>query len=405
MDTEKNAKIKLNIGKRRLLMQSPLFAKLLMSVIMIPSQSVRTMGIGIVGEGLFRLVYNPVFVNLLNNEAIVSVLEHELLHICLGHVSIDKTKFKNRDALDIACEVSVNEYVKNVASLPAPVLLQDFDLPSGESTYQRYHKLIFDERLKLKKHIDDHEEWSRGNSDHLSQNSKKSIIKSTIMTDLEEVSRETERAIDRQLIKIIQRELGIGIPVNNNKCGEEPGNTTDSLSCAGSPPKPLPWEKILSYSNIFQEPSLSKPSRRSPELIGIIPGRRIIHRKPNVLVALDTSGSLDNNQLYNIVTQIDILTRFSNITLIQCDTEITKIDVDYKAGSLMMEGINGRGGTSFLPPFAFLKTKSNIDYIIYFTDGISDEVPEKPPQKTKVIWAMVHYSNSPPANWGKIVYI
>ena len=73
----------------------------------------------------------------------------------------------------------------------------------------------------------------------------------------------------------------------------------------------------------------------------------------------------------------------TEISLIQCDTQITKVS-KYKKGTRI--DIKGRGGTDFRPVFNYIKKKKlSPNVLVFFTDGYGP-APEKPPKSYIVIW-------------------
>ena len=136
------------------------------------------------------------------------------------------------------------------------------------------------------------------------------------------------------------------------------------------------------------------------------------------VIAIDTSSSTKNGlvrkfleQTYSILTNESSFSTKMDVTIIQCDAEITDIyhvkerkDFDRYLDNLEVKGL---GGTDFRPVFGYVNDQielgeiTNFGGVIYFTDGqgtyptkapdynvcfaFVDEIPTDPPVPT---WAM-----------------
>ena len=96
----------------------------------------------------------------------------------------------------------------------------------------------------------------------------------------------------------------------------------------------------------------------------------------SLALSIDTSGSLDGEELKKIFTEIfSILknTKFE-LTVIECDEEVQSV---YKARNIdeINLDVNGRGGTSFEPVISYLNEKKEYRdaVLVYFTDGMGDD--------------------------------
>ncbi|MHA2091917.1 MAG: vWA domain-containing protein [Candidatus Kariarchaeaceae archaeon] len=117
----------------------------------------------------------------------------------------------------------------------------------------------------------------------------------------------------------------------------------------------------------------------------------------NIVVAVDTSGSISSQELTSFVTEThSILSSFSSVRmiLIDCDTKVQQVLViedgqSIDGSPLPWEGrpFKGRGGTAFYPVFDWVRDKGEIpDILIYFTDGYGT-FPSND-QDFPVLWVM-----------------
>ena len=109
-----------------------------------------------------------------------------------------------------------------------------------------------------------------------------------------------------------------------------------------------------------------------------------------LIVAIDTSGSMSNETLERIMTEIfDIIgSRMCEVTVIECDAKIQRV---YKARSVkdISYDICGRGGTSFIPVIEYINNHRQFRdaILIYFTDGVGDRsIPR--PLTLKTMWVL-----------------
>ena len=96
------------------------------------------------------------------------------------------------------------------------------------------------------------------------------------------------------------------------------------------------------------------------------PGIKVKMRQ-KMLLAIDTSGSVNNEELAEFMNEIyHIYKSGVAIEIIQCDTKINSIE-EYK-GKFELE-IRGRGGTDFDPVLEYYMKHRQYTSLIYFTDG------------------------------------
>ena len=121
----------------------------------------------------------------------------------------------------------------------------------------------------------------------------------------------------------------------------------------------------------YLDTTIKKRSKR----FNTFPGTKI-RTECKVLVAIDTSGSVDNESLAEFFSEIHWIWKSkADVRIVECDTQIGKI-WDYK-GKFPGE-ITGRGGTDFNAPIEYANTEYKADAVIYFTDGYAS-----PPIKCK----------------------
>ena len=159
------------------------------------------------------------------------------------------------------------------------------------------------------------------------------------------------------------------------------------------------WRRILRRRVgrlMTKRPTYSRPPRRFPDLIGIVPGTAQSATKPTIMAVIDTSLSMSDEMLGEISRELQFLTRDHQVVVVECDVTIQAV---YPYRPIVC--VAGRGGTDFRPPLerAFLR-KHAVDLVVFFTDG-EGPVPEYRPY-VPVIWTLTP-DGTPPAPWGEVL--
>jgi len=185
--------------------------------------------------------------------------------------------------------------------------------------------------------------------------------------------------------------------------GKEPAGF-DRLVTEVLKPK-VDWKALLRRYVTQMVPydySYLKPSKRSPPKIilpGIAKGEQV-----EALVAVDTSGSISDEELAQFLSEIRWVARnypSINLSLVSCDAEIQTEEQIKSRYELDRFRPKGGGGTDFRPVFD-LAMKRRARLVIYLTDGWGT-FPEKKPS-FPVIWVVTE--QGAPENhfpFGKVV--
>lgn len=173
--------------------------------------------------------------------------------------------------------------------------------------------------------------------------------------------------------------------------------TGDSMSeiIVANTPKISYKEIIRRFNNSIistkQFPSRMKVNRRY-DLAQ--PGKKREY-KSKIIFAVDSSGSMSNDDLMEGLTVINSVCKHANIDYVLFDTEIKLIEKKIKKAKKNFK-ILGRGGTDFQEVCDYANTHK-ADGLVIYTDGYAPE-PKKP--NTKVLWLMTNSNCKKPCNWG-----
>jgi len=122
----------------------------------------------------------------------------------------------------------------------------------------------------------------------------------------------------------------------------------------------------------------SFPSKKSISCGFYMPS--IKKEEVEISAVIDTSGSIDNEQIQEFITEIiSIAKSFNNvkIRLITCDCEVKNDYVVENGNIAKIQELkfNGGGGTSFIAGLDYIKENyNNTKLVVYLTDGEGDKV-------------------------------
>lgn len=340
---------------KELLIQQPFYGLFMLNLrkeIVDNNHSVKTAAVGPNGVN-FTLYVNKTFWEGLTDNEQIAVLTHEVMHICFFHLT-DEFKADNPYNMNIAEDVYINQLI---TGLPGGcVTLQSLSKilgkklePNRGSWY--YYREIEDFAKKHPdkcmlgvgvgdfKQIDDHTMWPSDISEaerKLYENQVKSKLK------------ETEAFINKQ-------------------AGHIPGELKEILEKIKNNPPVFNWRNYLrrvvgdSISSDLQLTRM-RPSKRLPDARGTR-----LKRKPNICVVIDTSGSINMNNFSDFMSEINHIYKTGvEITIVECDTKITKICKFDKKSKFEFVG---RGGTDVTDAISYYKEHKEFSSCVIFTDG------------------------------------
>lgn len=167
----------------------------------------------------------------------------------------------------------------------------------------------------------------------------------------------------------------------------------------------LPWRMLLAryLSAIAREDySWTRPSRREGE--SLMPSLR--SQQLDVLVALDTSGSIRDEEMQAFIDEIDALKGQvrARLTLLPCDAVLSPgapFRFEPWEQFCRPRQIGGGGGTDFRPVFDWVTAQGERpDLLIYFTDA-NGRFPAREPDYP-VVWLV---KGSTPVPWGQRIQL
>lgn len=347
-------------------------------------RAVQVMAVSASGDGI-RLHINPTFFQT-RPQFLRGVLLHEVHHVVLGHVThcgLQRVAFP--DLMELAMEMSANEFIHE--PLPGtPVTWEAFSalgIGAHQSTEERYELLAHARRsgklaATMVRTIDDH--------GHFAGRSRRS-------QDAEERASPIVERIVAGLASQAPSASGPGAFV----AGREPAALLALLRPQPMAPAAPDWRvELAAFFGSIRERAFTygRPSRRFPDRIGQVPGRTRASRRQRLIVAIDTSASMDACLLAEIACQIRRIAALAEVTVAECDAAIHRV----YAFRGHIDQVVGRGGTDLRPVFAsdFLE-RHRPDAVVYFTDG-KGPYPESDP-RIPTLWVLSGFDGFA-CSWG-----
>jgi len=327
---------------------------------------------------------------------LIGVLLHEVHHIILGHLThAPFREVKQPRLMELAMEISANEYIRE--SLPGnPPRASDYSqygIALGQSTMERYRLLEAAQEagklIVMPAMVDTH--LGRGVGGLNGQDS------------------DWEDGGDVRLQEMLREALQAADELGDSKCrlaGHTPGHWLQTLAdTIRDPDTYMNWRTALEMFIAWQRQpmrSYSRPNRRFPNRIGELPGRMRYpgrDQPKEMLVVLDTSGSMARDELAEIARQLRRLNEYVDFTIVECDTLIHRV---YPFNGVLTD-VAGRGGTDLRPVFAapFLEAHP-ADGVIYFTDGMGPYPAHDPGVRTLWVLTKPWEFHCP---WGQIAWM
>ena len=321
-----------------------------------------------------KLKVNPEFWETLDEKTKLGVLKHELLHICFFHL-INWDRFDNKKVYNMAADLEINQYINSDMKgeawdgleIDSPTFAP-LNLEPKKGTEYYYKKLM--------QEIQDNPEGDIA----------KMAEEGGFVMDLEEMMEGMSEAEKKLIAKQIDHQLKEIAESNKDKGrGFVPGEMQDYIDSLFEIVEPvIDWKSYLRRFNSMSTMVYTKKTRRKPNRRFETGPALKIKQKKRTLVAIDTSGSVSNEELQEFMSEIKHIHKCGvDITIIQCDTTIRSIEPYNGRGNI---NVHGRGGTEFDPVLEYYNQNlRKYTSLVYFTDGecTTDVKPKAP-----VLWVL-----------------
>ena len=353
-------------------------------------KAIGTMGVAIIDSKL-HLIYNPNFVNTLTDPELRWVVTHEIYHVVLHHCCVKlPERPEDRKLYNIAADLAINCLIPNDPSrhMPkykdGPMKDKELGLLPTKEPYNFLDKQSMEQYVQLLREMKDSEkdigdgEGSGGLDNHDGwTDADAEVIKQEIRNKIEQISK------------------------RENGWGHMPGDVQAIIQAAQR--SSVRWWKYLRHylGNLVTskvEPTFKKPNRRYGYPYC---GSKRLHTDRK-LVAIDTSGSIGDDDLSHFLAEVNRLAEIQPVDLVMFDQVVQGKIVPFDRKRARLE-VKGRGGTAFTPVFE-LAEQRRYQSLIVLTDGCAEE-PPKPRHVKDVLWVLTSADYKPPCDWGQRVHI
>jgi predicted metal-dependent peptidase len=316
----------------------------------------------------YQLIVNPEFWNSLNNDKKkIGLLKHELLHICFHHLT-DRDNFPDHELHNIAADVEINQYLTSdyypTPDILLPSTFPTLNLPLKAGT-KEYYRLLQqaknDGSSPSLKALLDGNPSSGGKHGSVANGLHPTWADFDSLSDADK--KLVKAQIDHQIKSIIESQSK-----ESKDRGFVPNELKDYIdSLFEIKPPSYDWRGYFrrfmgTASKIYTKKTRRKLNKRfqpNPALK--------IKPKKNILVGIDTSGSVGKKDLEEFFSEIHHMYKTgTSITIAEGDATIHKI---YEYKGKPPEHITGRGGTDMNPFITYFNENRQYNSLIILTDG------------------------------------
>ncbi len=393
---------KLSAAKTRLILDRPFLGAL---VLRLPMKASKPQRCKTIGTDVRALYYNPQYIAGLSLDQTQFVLAHEALHCALSHFARRQHRVKHR--WDIACDLAINPLlIKDGLKPPPGVLLKSgFEGMMAEEIYPYIDDDMEEETHD--EHFYDQETPSGGSAGAQPQEGEQPPSGGGAGSD--EASSDSGDSpqplsqIEQEQLAVQWRQRLAGAAQQAMQAGKLGAAMARLVEHLLQPQ--LPWRMLLAryMSAVARDDySYQRPSRREGEaLLPTLKSTQI-----DVIVLLDTSGSINDAELREFVSEIDAIKgqMRARLTLHACDARLCENGpwVFEPWEEFRLPGdLYGRGGTRFTPAFEWLQEEARKpDLLVYFTDAQGEFPPVEP--DFPVLWLVKGRGQVP---WGQRIQL
>lgn len=362
-----------------LMLKQPFYGMYMLLLDKKVSKKVPTAGVSKQGIN-YKLDVNEEFWSTLEPNHRIGLLHHELLHIVFFHL-LRHDEFENKMLANIAMDIETNQFIDNQYLPPGGMTLntfKDLNLEPKKGTRYYYDKLQQaannSPKIKMIMEAMTNGDVHDGDGD---------IVPNHDWEEFDNLS-DTEKKLLGSQIDHHLKEI-----VNNLKGrGTIPGELQEYINRLFTVEEPkFDWKGYLRRFSggsfqVYTKKLFRKENKRFTEDAGLK-----IKQKRHMLVAIDTSGSVSTPELNEFINEIHhIYKTGTDVTLLQCDTEIRCVEKFNPKKELV---IHGRGGTEFQPIIDYANNNNKFTGLIILTDG---EAPAPTKCRLRTLW--VHSSKS-----------
>ena len=351
---------------------------------------------GVCKNGInYQLCINEDFWESLDKKKELGILKHELLHVAFNHLT--HFYFPDKRLANIAMDMEINQYIDKTWLPEDGIFIENYadlelDYKAGCKYY--YKKLQQAKEDKEQNGTSGCEEFDRL-CDQLDEG-EDPVKNHDMWKDFQDLSETEKKLIEKQIKRVLTQASDMA---ESKSRGCTPGEIKDLIKVDEVLPPKFDWKNyVRRFSGTSSRVFTKKLRRKENRKFDDNPGLKIKMKK-HVLLAIDTSGSVSNEEVKEFMGEMKHIHKTGvAMTLAQCDTSIRKIE-EYNGSNEL--NIEGRGGTEFDPILDYFNANlRKYTSLIYFTDGecYTSVKPQAP-----VLWVLSECSSMNDKLPGKVI--
>ena len=378
--------MKIEKAYKKLLVENPFYGLFLLGLSKVIDKSVETACVRKRGINC-ELVINPEYWETQDDMQQLNLIQHEVYHIVFQHMFMTPF-FKNHEVLNVAADCEVNSYLQNLDNTWIIPSMFNAKPKLGTKTY---YDIIMSQTPPpppqrggdgngsngLPNTKDDHSSW--GKEFQECSDAEKQLIQNQINSQIKTAAEQTIK-------------MRGTIPAEMQAIVDE---------LFKPKPRVFDWKAYFrrmlgSIYDINIKKTRRKESIRFPGAAGIKHKKKV-----SILVAVDTSGSVNDEELKDFFSEITYIYKAgARITILECDAAIS---ANYEYTGKWTGKVHSRGGTDFQPVIDYYR-KNMKDYaaLVYFTDG-ECSIPNNVPRDT--IWVITSAGDHSKKYPGRTLFI
>ena len=385
----------------------------------------------------YQLCINETFWTSLSENHRLGLLKHELLHIAFGHLTT-YFKYSDKRLANIAMDMEINQYIDRTWLPGAELSTDDYNalktavqleleqakennatpeelkaiadkLPPRGVMIDDYADLNLDRKAgasyyynKLREAKDKKDQTGTSGDanfdamcDQMDDGDSDGMPDHSTWEDFDNLTEAEQKLIDKQLQKVLSDAKEQTV----KKRGTIPGEIEGVIVVEEITAPKFDWRGyIRRFTGVSSKVFTKKIRRKENRRFSDNPGMKV-KMKQHMLLAIDTSGSVSNDELVEFMSEIHHIYKAGvDITIIQCDTKIRSIE-SYRGKNELK--VHGRGGTYFDPVLEYYNEhQREFTSLVYFTDGECDATVRP---KGNVLWVISERSEMNDSLPGKVI--
>lgn len=323
----------------------------------------------------FVMYFNPKLFLECSLKEMGALFKHEIYHIMFSHYEREKTLRNSfsKEAVNVALDVTINQFIKD---LPMDAMRLDraeleYNVELEEDMPVEYYAKEIQGSIKKRK--------NKEKKNVESDNAKRRFDMQTAHDVWETLEVSTEIA------ESIKNKTVVGVDTEN-----APDSIKEYLKNRGQ--AELSWQNVLKKLIPSIEKGYKKTTarldRRQRDRLDL--RGKLRDRIPEIIVAIDISGSISKEEFKKIITEIIQIadTRRAKVKVIECDNEVRRV-YNIKRINDLQDRYDSLGSTAFSPVFEYLKKNKLYNRpIVYFTDGAGEKELSLKWNKKNIIWVL-----------------